>query len=96
MSSGDKRAEIYTYAAQDPVYAMNWSVSGLPVGLVPRQWACSPRLCTQCASLSPRKLARGGLCDVKHGCLTAGRVTGANRSHLKCEGAVIALLPPHD
>ncbi|GLC39801.1 WD repeat-containing protein lwd1 [Pleodorina starrii] len=26
MSNNDKRAEIYTYAAQDPVYAMNWSV----------------------------------------------------------------------
>ncbi|GIL92519.1 hypothetical protein Vretimale_19305 [Volvox reticuliferus] len=26
MSNSDKRAEIYTYAAQDPVYAMNWSV----------------------------------------------------------------------
>ncbi len=27
MSNGDKRAEIYTYASQDQVYAMNWSVS---------------------------------------------------------------------
>lgn len=26
MSNGDKRAEIYTYASQDQVYAMNWSV----------------------------------------------------------------------
>ncbi|EFJ48654.1 hypothetical protein VOLCADRAFT_81071 [Volvox carteri f. nagariensis] len=26
MSNSDKRAEIYTYVAQDPVYAMNWSV----------------------------------------------------------------------
>jgi hypothetical protein len=29
-TSGDKRAEIYTYEAQDPVYAMNWSVSLRP------------------------------------------------------------------
>ncbi|GFR42912.1 hypothetical protein Agub_g3910 [Astrephomene gubernaculifera] len=26
MSNNDRRAEIYTYVAQDPVYAMNWSV----------------------------------------------------------------------
>jgi hypothetical protein len=25
--NGDKRAEIYTYASESPVYAMNWSVS---------------------------------------------------------------------
>ena len=41
----EKRGEIYTYEAENPSYAMNWSVSSMPHTSAPfRAVRCHPQL----------------------------------------------------